>query len=344
MPLGRVHRHVRVAEHVVRGLAPVPGDHDAHAAPHEDLVAVEAQGGPQGAGDPGRHLDRHLHAVDVLEQHRELVAAEARQGVALAHARPDAASDLDQHLVAGGVAEAVVDGLEIVEVEQEKGEGPADPPGPDEGVGQTVGEQRAVGEAGQGIVKRLVGEPLFQELSLVGVAKGEHEAGQIGIVQEVGDRHLHEQGAAGLSFEAQLGRPRDAAHGLGSLHQIRETRQVVGLDQRLEPRTREVARQVPENALHRRRLVADHPGGVDEQDHVRGVLDQGGEARLALPRRLPGEQAHVLADRHELPGQDDDGERHRADHETVEQVEAASEDGGDQQAVAQGHREIGRAG
>ena len=51
---------------------------------------------------------------------RELVAAEPGHHVARAHAAQQAAGDLDQQLVAGGVAERVVHPLELVEVDQEQ--------------------------------------------------------------------------------------------------------------------------------------------------------------------------------------------------------------------------------
>ena len=57
----------------------------------------------------------------MLEQHAELVAAEARQRVAFAQARPQQRADLAQQLVAGRVAARVVDDLEFVEVEIEHG-------------------------------------------------------------------------------------------------------------------------------------------------------------------------------------------------------------------------------
>ena len=55
----------------------------------------------------------------MLEQHAELVAAEARQRVAFAQPRPQQRADLAQQLVARGVAAGVVDDLELVEVEVE---------------------------------------------------------------------------------------------------------------------------------------------------------------------------------------------------------------------------------
>ena len=54
----------------------------------------------------------------VLEQHRELVAAEAGGGVAGAQAAPEPVGHDAEQLVAGAVAEAVVHGLEVVEVDE----------------------------------------------------------------------------------------------------------------------------------------------------------------------------------------------------------------------------------
>ena len=58
-----------------------------------------------------------------------------------------------QELVAGHVAEAVVDDLEAVEVEEEDGEVIVRAPlGARDGLVEPVGEQGAVGQAGQGVV------------------------------------------------------------------------------------------------------------------------------------------------------------------------------------------------
>ena len=55
---------------------------------------------------------------EVFAQHGELVAAEARDGVAGPDDRLELARHLDEQLVTGIVAEAVVDVLEPVEVEE----------------------------------------------------------------------------------------------------------------------------------------------------------------------------------------------------------------------------------
>ena len=60
--------------------------------------------------------------VDVLADDDELVAAEAGDQVAGAHGGAQPVGHLDEQLVAGGVAERVVDDLEVVEVEEEAGQ------------------------------------------------------------------------------------------------------------------------------------------------------------------------------------------------------------------------------
>ena len=96
-----------------------------------------------------------------LEQHRELVAAHACGGVARPEAAADAARNLGEQLVAGRVSPAVVDRLEIVEVEEEDG-----------GRGLVIDplhrrlhaadEERAVRKAGDRVVERLLMQLLLE--------------------------------------------------------------------------------------------------------------------------------------------------------------------------------------
>ena len=64
------------------------------------------------------------------------------------------------------MAEAVVDRLEVVEVDEEDGAEVAGPAAAVEGVLDPVAEQAAVGEAGERIVERLVAELLLAALEL----------------------------------------------------------------------------------------------------------------------------------------------------------------------------------
>ena len=70
-----------------------------------------------------RGVARGLRGREHLEQDRELVAAEPGRGVGAAQHRLEPGRDVDEEPVADGVAEAVVDGLERVEVDEQHGGG-----------------------------------------------------------------------------------------------------------------------------------------------------------------------------------------------------------------------------
>ena len=88
---------------------------------HLHLVDLERRLQP--GADPFRDRDRRSFVVEVVQEDRELVPGEPCERVAGAHARPEPGRDRDEQLVAGRVAEAVVHGLEVVEVEQQDGHG-----------------------------------------------------------------------------------------------------------------------------------------------------------------------------------------------------------------------------
>src|SRR4051794_17148158 len=69
--------------------------------------------------------DRVLLVGDVLANQDELVAAEARRQLVAAERLAQALGDGEQEAVAGVVAEAVVDDLEAVEVDEQDGDLPA---------------------------------------------------------------------------------------------------------------------------------------------------------------------------------------------------------------------------
>ncbi len=97
--------------------------------------------------------------------------------------------DGHEQLVALGVAQPVVDGLEVVEVQEQDGRRAASAAGAGQGVTQPVQEQEAVLEAGQDVVERLVAELLLEGLALRDVAVVDDHAADGGIVEEVlGDR------------------------------------------------------------------------------------------------------------------------------------------------------------
>ena len=101
----------------------------------------------------------------MLGEHDELVAAEARDRVLGPQRGGDAVGGAAQHLVAARVAEAVVDRLEAVEVEEQHGQRGVLALQPADRVVEAVEEQHAVGQAGQRVVQRLVEQQLLGALA-----------------------------------------------------------------------------------------------------------------------------------------------------------------------------------
>ena len=91
---------------------------DGHADVHHPVLPHEAEipdGLSEVLGDPLRGLERA-----VLQEHAELVAAEARERIGSADTGLHHARELFQEAIAGLVPAGVVDHLELVEVEIEQ--------------------------------------------------------------------------------------------------------------------------------------------------------------------------------------------------------------------------------
>ena len=132
--------------------------HDADAGAHRERARApdEAEIADRLAdplGDARRLLERAA-----LEQHAELIAAEARDGVGGAHARLQEPGHVAQQPVARLVAAGVVHHLELVEVDVEQRVGALAALRRQERRVQPVVELAAVDEPGERIVARLVGE------------------------------------------------------------------------------------------------------------------------------------------------------------------------------------------
>jgi hypothetical protein len=166
-PFGLVHGGVGVAEELV-GLGPVGGeDGQADAGGDEQGLAVQPERLREGVADPGRGLGGQVLALQVGEQHGELVPAQAGHGVGGADGGRQPARLLEQG-VAGGMAELVPDLV---------GEA-----GPLEGGGAVVGQPvEALGEVG---VERRQGPP--------GQPHGHHHPQQL----VVGDQRGHHRPGA----------------------------------------------------------------------------------------------------------------------------------------------------
>ena len=146
---------------------------DADADAGEHLVPAHLDRRRQLLVDPLGDAGGVRLAVDVVEQHGELVAAQARERVARPHAALEPARGADQQLVAGLVSEAVVDRLEAIEIEVEHREQRIAQRAPRavKQVLEAVEEQRAVREIGERIVERLPLKLLLDLLALGDVAR-----------------------------------------------------------------------------------------------------------------------------------------------------------------------------
>jgi hypothetical protein len=153
--------------------------------------------------DPLRQqLGGHAGAIG---EHDELVAAEAGDGLALADRGAQAVGDRPQQLVAGTVAEGVVDGLEVVEVEEQgSGHGTLAARPHQELFGPVEGEH-PVGEPGEAIVQRLVaqlaGLAFHQPQGPVpGTEDGDEQPGE-----QEGEEHPDAEDGAGLGVGRGVG-------------------------------------------------------------------------------------------------------------------------------------------
>ena len=300
--LGRVQGQVGVPEQLVHVGAVLGGGHADRGGGHHRPVGqlerlAERPDHPLGEGlHPGR-------VGQVLHQQRELVAAEPGRGVGLPHdlGQPDARRH--QELVADAVPHGVVGHLEVVQVHEQDPGHRALTPGPDQRVGRPVLEQQPVGQPGERVVEGPVLE-LGLELTLLGdVPHREHQAGHGAVLPQVTAPHL----ALDLTSVPAGDLP---VLGVGAVPGVpaqpgqRPQEAVPVAVGGQFPQVGALGADVTEHAGRGRGGVPDQAVVGDDQDHVRGVLDQRAEVGLAaLADDLPAE--HDALDRQRrLVGQD----------------------------------------
>ncbi len=120
--LGLVHRRIGIAQHLGRRRVAHAAESDADAGAGDHVVAGNLHGLAQRFEQAPCQRHRVLLAIQIFGQDRELVAAQARDDVLRAQAGLNAARHGDQEFVAHGVAQAVVDQFEAVEVEEQQPE------------------------------------------------------------------------------------------------------------------------------------------------------------------------------------------------------------------------------
>ncbi len=194
------------------------------------LDPVDREGLGEGGGDTVGDRDRLLLVGEAVDEDAELVAAEAGDDVAGAQVGAQARCHGTQQSIAGVVAEAVVDQLEVVEVEEEDPDRRAGGGRPVEGLVEGVDEAEPVRQPGQGVVQDAVAQRLVGGMALdrVGEDVGGRldegdvlgaEAVRLGRVQvEHPERMVlavdHHRQAAGGGDDAQHRRHREAGLGV----------------------------------------------------------------------------------------------------------------------------------
>ena len=200
---------------------------------------------------------------EVVHQDDELVAAPARHRVARPHRGLQALRDHAQHLVADVVAEAVVDALEAVEVDEQQRHQAAAADRPGECLLQAVEQQGAVGQAGEEVVGGFVLQAGGDREGLGDIA--EHDDAALAALAD--RRRGHAQGASA----AVRGAP---AQRLGQAHALAAREGIARRVARGPGLGAEVLQQLAERAPAR--------GGAAEPGQAFGHRVDHGDAALLV--------------------------------------------------------------
>jgi hypothetical protein len=286
-PLGVVHRHVGVAQHDLRGAHRLVGERDPDAGSDHDRAAADVHRFPQGDQEPVRHLQGRL-VLRALQQDGELVPAQPRRGVPCPQEAGEAVSDDVEHLVAGVVAESVVDGLEVVEVDEADGARRAVVRATAEGVLHPLAEEHPVADAGEVVVERAVPEVALEGLAVGDVVGVEDDADDRGLVPQVGHGQLERLLGAVGRRDPELGRAARAPQAGEHRQLAAQHGAIVLVDDPGQAVAQQLLRGVTEDVFRGRAHVCHRAVVVEDGDDVARVLGQRPEAGLAALEDLAG--------------------------------------------------------
>ncbi|MNM59370.1 hypothetical protein D3C81_706210 [compost metagenome] len=154
--LGLVQRHVGVAQQLLGLVAVIRRNGNADAHPHRELVPLDLERRADRVDQALRSVACGLPALQAGQHHGKLVAAQAGQGVVFAQLAAQALAQRAQQFVAKGVAQRIVDVLEVVQVQAQGGGQLGVLAVTHQRLAQAFVEQGAVGQPGQRIVVRHV--------------------------------------------------------------------------------------------------------------------------------------------------------------------------------------------
>ncbi len=110
-------------------------------------------------------------ALKLAKHHHKFISAHARDRVHIAHSGTESAGDFDQQQVARRMTVRVVEGLEIVQVQKQHGAAKPAAFSRRHGLIQPIGQQTAVGQLGQRVIKRQLTHLVFHLAALGGLAR-----------------------------------------------------------------------------------------------------------------------------------------------------------------------------
>ena len=210
LALRAVHREIGAAHDLVRRLA-AGVERDPDAALHgDDVGAGDDERLGHRTEDPLRHGHGAVGSGDALDHHGELVAPETGARVLGPDRRADPLGDRDEELVTGGVTEAVVHGLEVVEIDEENGEEVPSARAALDCVRDALREERAVREPRERVVERLMRELVLERSALGDVTRGQYDTADVRLVEQVVEDALQLHDRAVLATERQVARHRRA--------------------------------------------------------------------------------------------------------------------------------------
>ena len=277
--LGVVHRDVRVAEQRLgSGLAGGVGDADARRDPQR--LPVERERRLQFLDQrPGAAL--HLRdRGDSLQQHGELVSPEPRDRIGGAAGRDDPLGHVAQKTIAGVVTEGIVDVLEVIEVEEHHRNAALVALRESQRVVHAIPEQAAIGELGEGVLKRQLPQLRLERLAFADVAKIEGQPLHRRITGEIGADALRKAMLRAAPDTELHGTDRSGMAG-GDLGQERlESFAVLSCPELGEVPSDDLVGLRAQHALARGRGETQDPLRTDNHDHVRSVGDERGVSIL----------------------------------------------------------------
>ena len=161
-----VHRRIGIADHGVDIDIAGRRGRDADARRDKDLVAFELERPVHRFKNLPGHNSGACFLGKFCENYRELVTAEAADGILGAHARAQPPRNLQQQLVTNPVAERIVDRFETVEVDEHDAGAPAAALRLFQRMLQAVIKQHAIGQPCQTVMAGKELEILLQAFAL----------------------------------------------------------------------------------------------------------------------------------------------------------------------------------